>query len=190
MAGCAQGLDPGRGAHVPSGRGHRRPAGQNHPTGDRVPWRTSRQGDHGHEGYHGGSGLGAGTQGVPLAPGHATERHQATPPFGGPSGYSSAGERAPACPAVGRSPPRVPGPAATRKGLGTHHRVDGRAPDRRLLPMGPNVAGPPRHRHRGAAAVSVDSHSPSGRGKVQVPSRVRGAQVPRAPEQGAPLLLP
>ena len=49
---------------------------------------------------------------------------------------------------------------------------------------------PPPCRHRGAAAVSVDGHSPSGRGEIQVPGGVCGAQMPGAPEQGAPLLLP
>ena len=47
MAGCAQGLDPGRRAHVPGGRGHRRTSGQNHPSGDRVPQGTTPPGDRG-----------------------------------------------------------------------------------------------------------------------------------------------
>ena len=90
--------DPERRARVPGGRGHRRPSGQNHPNGDHVPQGTSRQGDRGHEGYHGGGGLGAATQGMPPAPRHTTKRHKATPPLGGPSGCSSAGGRALACP--------------------------------------------------------------------------------------------
>ena len=63
-------------------------------------------------------------------------------------------------------------------------------PDRSLLAMGQDVASPPRDGHRGTAASPVDTHSPSGRGALRVPSGVCGAQVPGAPGQGAPLLLP
>ena len=39
-------------------------------------------------------------------------------------------------------------PASVHRGLGAHHGVDERPPpDRRLLAVGPNVAGPSRHRH-------------------------------------------
>ena len=130
--------------------------------------------------------MGAGTQGVLPAPRRAAERHQATPPLGGPSGRSSAGQRAPACPTMGRPSPCVPGPSAERGGVGAHHRMDVCAPDRRLLAMGPGVAGPPGHCHRGTATVAMDSHSPGCSGKIQVPCGVCSAQVPMAPEQRAP----
>ena len=86
-------------------------------------------------------------------------------------------------------PPRVTGPSAERGGLGAHHRVDVRAPGRRILALNPGVAGLPNHRHHGVAAVSLDSHSPGCSGKIQVPCGVCSAQVPGAPEQGV-LVLP
>ena len=55
-------------ARVPGGSGHRRPGGQDHPDGNRVPRRLPNQGDDCHEGYHGGQRLGAGTPGVLPAP--------------------------------------------------------------------------------------------------------------------------
>ena len=127
---------------------------------------------------------------MPVAPGHPAQRHKAPPPPGGPPGYPGAGGCATARPAVGRSPTGVPGPAPAHWGLGAHHRVDGYPPDCRLLALGQNVAGPSRDGHRDAAAVSVDSHSPGGGGTFPVPGGVCGAQMPGAPTQGAPLLLP
>ena len=63
-------------------------------------------------------------------------------------------------------------------------------PNCRLLAVGQDITGPSCDSHRGIAAVSVDSLSPGGRGEVPIPGGVCGAQVPRAPAQGAPLLLP
>ena len=66
--------------------------------------------------------------------------------------------------------------------MGTYHCVDVRASGRRLLAMGPGIAGPLGHRHHDTAAVAVDSNCPGCGGKIQVPRGVCGAQVPRAPE--------
>ena len=105
VAGSAQTLDAIQRAHLPSGRSHWRPSGQNHPHGDRVPQGTAPPGDPGHGGYDGGGKLGAETQGVPLTHKRAANRHHATPPLGSPPGYSSARERATSCSVMGRSPP-------------------------------------------------------------------------------------
>ena len=59
---------------------------KDHPGGNRVPQRLSHQGDNGHEGYRGGQGQGARTPGVLPSPRRGAERHQATPPPGGPFG--------------------------------------------------------------------------------------------------------
>ena len=48
---------------------------------------------------------------------------------------------------------------------------------------------PPDHSHHDIAPVAVDSHCPGCGGEVQAPCGVCGAQVPRAPEKRAPLLL-
>ena len=123
------------------------------------------------------------------APKRAVERHQATPPLGGPSGRLSEGQRALACPTMERPSPCVPGPSAERGGVGAHHRLDVCASGRHLLAMGPGGAGPPGHRHDGIAAVAMDIHRPGCSGKIQVLRGVCSAQVTRTPQQRAPLLL-
>ena len=103
----------------------------------------------------------------------------------GACGGSVASPCYPARPTMGRLSPCVPGLAAEGGGVGADHRVDVRTSGTCLLAMSPGIAGPPGHRHHGAAAMAMDSHCPGCGGEVQVPPGVRGTQMPRAPEKGA-----
>ena len=72
---------------------------------------------------------------------------------------------------------------------GTLHRLAVWAADGGVLVVGADVASPPGYSNHSGAAVAVGCHRSGRGGKVQIPRGVRGAQVLRAPVQGATILL-
>ena len=58
-----------------------------------------------------------------------------------------------------------------------------------VLVVGANVACPPDYSNHSRAAVAVYCQGSGRGGKIQVPREVRGAEVPGAPAQGAPILI-